>query len=137
MFVKFVVNILFVFLLWFLHVCSSIDKLLYCAGKAFGTQHNLEVHGVVHTGFKPYKCKTCGKGFARRAEIRDHERTHTGERPYVCDICGASFSQRSNLQSHKRATHFDDKRYKCHLCEKCFKRRRYIIKLHIHNCNYR
>lgn len=53
-------------------------QFLSISGKAFGTQHNLEVHGVVHSGFKPYTCKVCGKSFARRAEIRDHERTHTG-----------------------------------------------------------
>lgn len=38
---------------------------------------------------------------------------------YVC-------SQRSNLQSHKRATHYDDKRYKCTDCGKGFKRRRLL-----------
>lgn len=35
-------------------------------------------------------------------------------------------SQRSNLQSHKRATHYDDKRYKCMECGKAFKRRRLL-----------
>lgn len=37
-----------------------------------------------------------------------------------------AFSQRSNLQSHKRATHYDDKRYKCTDCGKGFKRRRLL-----------
>lgn len=36
------------------------------------------------------------------------------------------FSQRSNLQSHKRATHYNDKRYKCDKCQKGFKRRRLL-----------
>lgn len=36
------------------------------------------------------------------------------------------YSQRSNLQSHKRATHYDDKRYKCTDCGKGFKRRRLL-----------
>lgn len=39
-------------------------------------------------------------------------------------------SQRSNLQSHKRATHYDDKRYKCMECGKGFKRRR-LLDYHI------
>lgn len=60
-------------------------------GKAFGSPHNLEVHNIVHTGYKPYICRICGKAFARKAEIRDHERTHTGEKPYQCEFCGATF----------------------------------------------
>lgn len=60
-------------------------------GKAFGSPHNLEVHNIVHTGYKPYICRVCGKAFARKAEIRDHERTHTGEKPYQCEFCGATF----------------------------------------------
>lgn len=60
-------------------------------GKAFGSPHNLEVHNIVHTGYKPYICRMCGKAFARKAEIRDHERTHTGEKPYQCEFCGATF----------------------------------------------
>lgn len=45
-------------------------------------------------------------------------------------MCSASFAQRSNLMSHKRATHFDDKRYKCDICERSFKRRR-LLEYHI------
>lgn len=91
---------------------------------------NLEVHSVVHSGFKPFICGVCGKAFARKAEIKDHERTHTGERPFQCEFCGAQFSQRSNLQSHKRVTHYDDRRYRCEDCGKGFKRRR-LLDYHI------
>lgn len=49
---------------------------------------------------------------------------------YICSediqIILFIFSQRSNLQSHKRATHYDDKRYKCTDCGKGFKRRRLL-----------
>jgi hypothetical protein len=48
------------------------------AEKAFATQHNLEVHSVIHSGRKPFQCAACGKAFARRAELRDHMRIHTG-----------------------------------------------------------
>jgi len=40
--------------------------------------------------------------------------------------CFSKISQRSNLQSHKRATHYNDKRYKCDECGKGFKRRRLL-----------
>lgn len=45
-------------------------------------------------------------------------------------MCDSSFAQRSNLMSHKRATHFDDKRYKCDTCDRKFKRRR-LLEYHI------
>lgn len=46
------------------------------------------------------------------------------------DVICIFYSQRSNLQSHKRATHFNDKRYKCDDCGKGFKRRR-LLDYHI------
>ncbi|CAH0697868.1 unnamed protein product [Spodoptera exigua] len=98
--------------------------------KAFSTQHNLEVHGVVHSGNKAFVCTDCGKAFARRAELRDHMRIHTGERPFSCEECGARFTQRSNLHSHRRATHYNDTRHHCTLCPKKFKRRR-LLEYHI------
>lgn len=45
-------------------------------------------------------------------------------------MCPSSFAQRSNLMSHKRATHFNDKRYKCETCHRSFKRRR-LLEYHI------
>lgn len=74
----------------FLHFDSHFSFNFYL-GKAFGSPHNLEVHNIVHTGYKPFVCRVCGKAFARRAEIRDHERTHTGEKPYQCEHCGTTF----------------------------------------------
>lgn len=71
--------------------CNKMGGNDEIAGKAFGSPHNLEVHNIVHTGYKPYICRVCGKAFARKAEIRDHERTHTGEKPYQCEFCGATF----------------------------------------------
>ena len=68
------------------------------SGKAFGSAHNLEVHTIVHTGYKPFICRICGKAFARKAEIRDHERTHTGEKPFQCEFCGATFRCVNNLK---------------------------------------
>lgn len=73
------------------HVIIYLYKYFICLGKAFGTARNLEVHYVVHTGYKPFICRMCGKAFARKAEIRDHERIHTGEKPYQCEFCGATF----------------------------------------------
>lgn len=45
-------------------------------------------------------------------------------------MCNSSFAQRSNLMSHKRATHYNDKRYKCESCDRSFKRRR-LLEYHI------
>lgn len=80
-------NVIIIFLIPSLTFIFSFSII----GKAFGSPHNLEVHNIVHTGYKPFICRLCGKAFARKAEIRDHERTHTGEKPYQCEFCGATF----------------------------------------------
>ncbi|VEN50010.1 unnamed protein product [Callosobruchus maculatus] len=83
--------------------CSK-EFACHLCDKTFGSAHNLEVHSIVHTGYKPFVCGVCDKAFARKAEIRDHERTHTGERPYQCEFCGATFSQRLTTDEEEMVT---------------------------------
>lgn len=51
------------------HVC------LQC-GKGFTRRRELERHGVVHTGLKPFECPTCQKRFGRKDKLTQHRKTH-------------------------------------------------------------
>lgn len=62
-FVKHVVTMNSIFS-WVLNSLADIKYLYgnyFFTGKGFGTPHNLEVHNIVHTGYKPFICRTCGK----------------------------------------------------------------------------
>ena len=77
------------------------------------------------------QCSICGKTLLHRKYLPDHMRLHTGERPYVCKTCGASFSSRSSLQKHKKLHNkylmenrddyqYVEKPFQCPICGKKF-----------------
>ena len=48
------------------------------------------------------QCSICGRTIFSKKFLADHMRLHTGERPYVCKTCGACFSSRGSLHKHTK-----------------------------------
>ena len=54
---------------------------------------------------KPF-CDICGKVFERSSCVNMHKLIHSGVKPFKCTICAAAFTQKGNLKRHILQTHF-------------------------------
>ena len=58
-------------------------------GKLYVTQKNLQIHGITHSGEKPFAYEVCGKRFTQRSSVKLHMRMHAEKeedrKPFQCD----------------------------------------------------
>uniref|UniRef100_A0A3Q4HCB5 C2H2-type domain-containing protein n=1 Tax=Neolamprologus brichardi TaxID=32507 RepID=A0A3Q4HCB5_NEOBR len=96
------------------NVCGKVFK-------PFSDPLAFKRHMAVHSGEKPYSCKTCGKGFTKNSTLLGHMRVHTGEKLYSCETCGNSFTRKGSLALtvHMRI-HTGERPYPCKTCGKMF-----------------
>ncbi|KOX76758.1 Zinc finger protein 32 [Melipona quadrifasciata] len=82
---------------------------------------NLNQHVKIHSGIKPYKCICCNKSFTRKGALNVHERVHTGKKLFACQIFDRTF-----MIKHTK-THVT-KSLSCEQCGELFVKEKDILK---------
>ena len=96
----------------------------------FSTKHYLDMHQVIHTGDKPFKCKMCDADFKHISNLKRHQRIHSNAKCYKCRYCTKAFKYINSLQYHE-GIHTGD----MFTCEKCGLSRRSKAGIRKHVCN--
>ncbi|XP_059176117.1 zinc finger protein 436-like [Physella acuta] len=92
------------------------NKIVYY-NPTFSQSSKSNMHKIVHSEDKPYKCEVCLKRFSQSFHLREHKNVHSGERPHECDVCYKRFSQSSHLRDHKMV-HSGERPHECDFISK-------------------
>lgn len=95
------------------HVCEV-------CGKAYQSKSILRAHSTVHTDDRPFPCDKCSMAFKNPYGLKCHLETHDDNK-YICPICGLALGTNHTYHAHLKI-HSNDRRYKCPVCPKAFKR---------------
>ncbi|CAD7078146.1 unnamed protein product [Hermetia illucens] len=100
------------------HMCEI------CA-RVFKSRVFFEKHQLEHLGqnLPKVQCPICEAWMKNEHTMRAHMRNHQDEgQEHQCDICGKKGPSRNAIAKHKRFVHLSERKFKCTLCDKAFKR---------------
>lgn len=83
------------------HLCNECDASFAQSSQL--KKHKLSKHSSVR--IRPYPCPDCSSAFVTKFDLANHKRIHTGEKPFKCRSCAAIFSQASALKTHMLRKH--------------------------------
>ncbi|XP_037951055.1 transcription factor grauzone-like [Teleopsis dalmanni] len=96
-------------------ICAKVIR-----GRSAFAKHQLQHTGAV---IPKVQCDKCGSWHKDKYSLQKHKRRHNEDGTlHICDICNKVAPNRSALLSHQRYVHSSERKYKCGLCQKAFKK---------------
>lgn len=111
------------------HTTEPIYVCSFC-GKGFHILNSLVAHESSHSKkeepklLEPQICNYCHKWFANKVTLTQHIKNmhEKSQSTYPCELCSHVSNTRKGITAHKAYKHAQERKFKCHMCDKTFRR---------------